>query len=225
MGKLIVIEGGDGAGKGTQAERALEALRARGAQVEMFDFPQYKGSLPGALIGRALNGELGDFRSLNPYFAALPYTLDRVTARKDLHHAMFYETDYALCNRYTPSNLYQAAKFEKEEEQDAFIAWLEALEYGELQLPKPSLVIYLHVPYDIGQKLVQQKAARAHVSGGQGALDQHERDTAFVKDVIKLYHRTAGSRADWKIVECVRDGTMRSIDDIHQEVMGLISSL
>lgn len=223
MSKLIVLEGGDGAGKGTQAKRAFDALHAKGMRVEMFDFPQYKGSLPGALIGRALNGELGDFRNLNPYFAALPYTLDRMTVKDILWDAAFH--GYALCNRYTPSNLYQAAKFKTPAEQDAFIDWLEKMEYGELELPRPALVIYLHVPYDIGQKLVQQKAAREHVSGGQGALDQHERDTAFVKDVIELYRRTASRRSDWRVVDCVREGTMRSVDDIHHEVMKLIDAV
>lgn len=220
-GPMIVVEGSDGSGKGTQAKRALEALQARGAQATMFDFPQYDTTLSGALVGRALKGEFGDFRNMSPYLSSLPYTLDRVTAKKALEEALAY--GYVICNRYTPSNAaHQTAKLSSKSERDAFITWLESLEYGELKLPKPDLVIYLRVPYELGQDLVKKKDVRAHLGQTQGLLDQHESDAVYMQSVIAMYEEIASTRTDWRIIECVRDGAMRSIDDIHEEVMELI---
>ncbi len=41
MGKLIVLEGLDGSGKGTQTDLLLEALRQGGKRVRKLDFPVY----------------------------------------------------------------------------------------------------------------------------------------------------------------------------------------
>ncbi len=71
---FIVLEGGDGSGKGTQAELLRKTLE-QSTVVTMFDFPRYDGSFFGALVGRALKGELGDFKGLSPYLASLPYMI------------------------------------------------------------------------------------------------------------------------------------------------------
>lgn len=222
MGKLFVIEGGDGAGKGTQAELTLAALKERG-EVTFFDFPQYESSTAGAIIGRALKGVFGDFRNLDPHLASMAYTVDRATAREKMRDAL--SRGHIICNRYTPSNaMYQGAKFDSPDEQDAFIKLLEKLEYEELGLPRPDLVIYLKVPYEVGQRLVKQKAVRAHLGSEQGIMDQHERDVAYMKAVIDLYGRTAEDRSDWRVIECVHDGEIRPIADINRQVLELIDA-
>jgi len=40
-GKLIVLDGTDGAGKTTQTAMLVKTLRAQGYEVELADFPQY----------------------------------------------------------------------------------------------------------------------------------------------------------------------------------------
>lgn len=221
MGKLIVIEGSDGAGKETQAKRAVSILEEN-HYVAYFDFPRYERSMAGALVGECLKGAYGDFRHLHPKLASLPYTLDRIGAQLDLRSKLMFGT--VVCNRYTPSNaVYQAAKLS--EGQLEFIDWLEQLEYGEYDLPRPAVVIYLHVPFDFARELVRQKAGRAYLGGEQGSVDQHERDEQYQRDVIALYLETARSRDDWHSIECVKGGVLRSIDDIHEEVMERIYSV
>ena len=217
-GKLIVIEGGDGAGKETQAKLALEALR----QVEStigpvfyFDFPNYD-SLAGGTIRRALDREYGDFRNLHPRLASAPFTIDRAVMRDPLRAAL--EKGHALLNRYTPSNaMYQAAKFDEELEQQKFIMYMEMLEYEDLKLPKPDLVLYLHVPFEISHEL-----ARA-----RGKLDQHEADEAYQRKVISLYQQTANERPDiWKIIQCTSsEGELLPREEIHHRVMRRITPL
>lgn len=210
-GKFIVIEGGDAAGKKTQANLALSKLQQREA-VTFFDFPRYEQSMAGAVVRKALDGVYGDFRNMDPHLASLPYTLDRTSAGPLMWDAL--KKGHVLCNRYTPSNsMYQGGKFADEQKQSQFIEWLEKLEYEELNLPRPSLLIYLHVPFDVSQKLMADRQK-----------DQHEQDVAYLERVVDLYLRVASRRADWEVVECVRDGALMTREEIHEKVMNIINT-
>ncbi len=208
-GKFIVIEGGDAAGKKTQANLALAKLQQEG-EVTFFDFPRYEQSMAGGIVRKALDGAYGDFRNLDPHLASLPYTLDRTSAAPLMWQAL--KKGNVLCNRYTPSNsMYQGAKFEDEQKQSQFIEWLEKLEYEELNLPRPSLLIYLHVPFDVSQRLMEGRQK-----------DQHEQDVEYLKRVVDLYLRVASRRADWEIVECIQNGELLPREEIHARVMEII---
>jgi dTMP kinase len=87
VGKLIVIEGGDGAGKGTQSELARAALAELG-EITYFDFPRYGKSIAGKIVGAALKGDYGDFLHMHPLISSLPYALDRVGAREEILAAL-----------------------------------------------------------------------------------------------------------------------------------------
>ncbi len=210
-GKFIVIEGGDAAGKKTQANLALAKLQQQG-EVNFFDFPRYEQSMSGAIVRKALDGAYGDFRNMDPHLASLPYTLDRVAAAPLMWEAL--KKGHILANRFTPSNsMYQGGKFLEEEQQNEFIRWLERLEYEEFNLPRPSLLIYLHVPFDISQKLMVGRQK-----------DQHEQDVEYLKRVVELYLRVASRRADWKVVECIKNGELMSREEIHALVMEIVNA-
>jgi dTMP kinase len=218
-GKFVVLEGGDGAGKGTQTELLINAL-SRSVVVQKFDFPQYEGSIFGKLCGEALKGLHGDFRHLSPHLASLPYTLDRVTAQDRLKVAL--KKGLAISNRYTPSNTaYQAAKLTGKE-KTAFVSFLETAEYSALGIVKPDLVIYLHVPVDVAHALVAQKDTRSYM-GKKGARDQHESDIQYQRDVVKTYLWLARTRPDWKVIDCTRKGKLLSREEIHEMVLDTVN--
>ncbi len=217
--KLIVIEGADGAGKGTQTGLAINALQNdMGVVVTTNSFPRYETSMAGKLVGEALKGEYGNFLGLHPKLASLPFTLDRAGAAPDIRTAL--QKGVVLLDRYTPSNaMYQGAKFKTPEEQDEFIAWLEKIEYQELGLPEPNLVIYLAVPIEFSRELVLKKDPRGYLGKNRRATDQHESNQDFQEAVAALYRRTAESRKNWALIECVEDGQLLPIDAIHHRVM------
>lgn len=222
MNKFIVIEGGDGAGKGTQAKLLVERL-GKETKVSFFDFPQYEKNLAGELVGRYLKGEFGDPLLLSPYVASLPYSLDRVVARDELIKAT--EEGVVICNRYTPSNIgHQASKL-PEDRRNEFISWLERLEYGELKIPKPTLVIYLYVPVEISSQLVEKKEARAYIGGesAKGTKDGHEKDLEYQQRSIDVYVKMSKERSDWKLIDCVKDGKLLSVEDVHSKIMAVIN--
>lgn len=219
-GILIDIEGGDGAGKATQAKLLSESLRAEGRSVELFSFPRYYESTSGKLIGELLSGTHGDFMSIPPYISALPYAMDRATARESIQAAL-ERGAVVICDRYTSSNLaHQSAKLPKDE-QAALVSFIENLEYGDLRIPRPSCVIYLSVPTDVSADLVSKKDARTY-TGGE-ARDQAERNMAHQDRTRAAYLRLATEK-DWYVVECAPNNVLRTPEDIHEEVSRIVRS-
>jgi dTMP kinase len=220
-GKLIVLEGSDGSGKATQARLLAKSLEEYGP-VHTFEFPRYKQSAFGELIGRCLAGEFGDFLKLSPYLSSLPYMLDRARAKYLLLESL--KEGHVICDRYTPSNIvFQSAKLPKNE-RAAFVSFDEEAEYHELGLPRPDLVIYLSVPTEIATKLVEKKDVREHLGKKKGVKDQHEKNLEFQEEVRKIYQEFSRTRKEWKIVECCEKGELLSREDIHHKVMMLVKS-
>ena len=70
MGRLIAVEGLDGAGKNTQSEKLFRYLSTRGVKVRKIDFPNYEGK-GSTLVKMYLDGELGSSPDdTNPYAAS-----------------------------------------------------------------------------------------------------------------------------------------------------------
>jgi dTMP kinase len=216
MGVLIDIEGADGSGKATQTKLLRERLEKEGHVVSTFSFPRYYESRPGKLIGELLSGKHGDFMTIPPYISALPYAMDRAAAKDDLRTAL--QKGIVICDRYTSSNLaHQSAKLPKDE-QPALVEFIEGLEYEDLGIPRPALVIYLAVPTDISSELIVKKDDRAYTGGEK--RDQAERNIAHQDRTRNAYLRLAADKG-WRIIDCVRDGALRPAEDIHVEIYEL----
>ena len=220
-GLLIDIEGGDGSGKATQTKLLAERLQKEGHTIAQFSFPRYYESRTGKLIGELLSGKHGDFMSIPPYISALPYAMDRATARDDIQQALD-DGKIVLCDRYTSSNLaHQSAKLPKDE-QGELVEFIEGLEYTDLKIPRPSAVIYLSVPTDVSADLVNKKDARGYITDGS-TRDQAERNMAHQDRTRNAYLRLAEEKK-WLVIECAPKGAMRTIEDIHTEVYDVVKN-
>jgi dTMP kinase len=221
-GKLIVIDGGDGSGKATQAELLIQYLQKKGIKTKYMDFPRYE-TFYGQVVGRFLRGEFGDINSVSPYLASLAYAADRATAREEMNEFL-NQGGIIISNRYATSNMaHQGAKFKDPTEKKAYMDWDYELEYEINKLPKEDLVIYLHVPWKIGAELTEKKAARSYLKGA--ALDIHEKDLNHRALVEKTYLDLANSSSHWKTIECVKEGTLLTIESIHQQIVELVEKI
>jgi len=217
-GILIDIEGADGSGKTEQAKRLFERLKKEGHGVSYFDFPQYEGTRIGKLIGELLAGKHGDFMSTPAYLSALPYMLDRASA-KDKIIAARERGDIIVSNRYTPSNLaHQSAKLPKDE-QPALVQFIEGVEYEDIELPRPDLVFYLSVPTDIASDLIGKKEKRDYLGGE--TRDLAERNIAHQDRTRAAYLRLAEEKG-WRVIECAPAGQIRNLDEIHEEIWKVV---
>lgn len=214
---MIAIEGIDGSGKRTQVELLTAALCERGLSVFATGFPQYD-SWFGKMVGQFLNGELGPLESVDPHFSALLYAGDRFEAKAKLEDAL-YNGQIVLADRYIASNLaHQAARVAPEQRQ-AFVEWIEHLEYDIYGLPKEDLVLYLRVPAVEAQKLVARKSARSYTSAQKDLLEASLR---HLEDAAQMYD-SLSKRANWNTIECFdgKRNQMRSQEKIAEEVFAI----
>ena len=218
MGKLIVIEGTDGSGKSTQFRLLSEKLAAEGKEFKKLVFPQYSEP-SSALIRMYLGGEFGTHPSdVNAYAASAFYAVDRYASYKKVWGDWYEQGGLVLSDRYTTSNAVHQASKEPEESRKDFLAWLYDLEYSKLGLPQPDLVIYLDVPTDFTEKLLRRREQDTNTTA-----DIHEQDNQYLATCRRM-GKAAAEDYGWNVIQCVRDGAMRSIEDIHQEICGLVQA-
>lgn len=212
MGKLIVIEGTDGSGKSTQFSLLTQRLEAEQRPFQKLVFPQYSEP-SSALIRMYLGGEFGSKPSdVNAYAASAFYSVDRYASYKKCWQSWYQDGGLVLCDRYTTSNaVHQTAKMPPQQQED-FLHWLYDFEYGKLGLPQPDLVIYLDMPTDFTQRLMRRREQDTHTQA-----DIHEQDGAYLA-ACRRSGRSAAAYYGWTVIPCVRDGEMRTIDDIHEEI-------
>lgn len=219
-GKLVVIDGTDGSGKGTQTQLLLDYLESEHIQHKYIDFPRYYTSFHGKMVGRYLTGEFGSMESASPYLSSLFYAMDRLTARDELVDWL-QEGNLVVANRYTTSSMaFQTARV-AEDNQEEFLHWLYEMEYKEHKLPKEDLVIFLYVPVEISQQLIEQKAKREYTKGKQ--KDIHEANVAYQKKVLQLYLDLAKKHKHWEVIECVDgQGKLYPVPVIHSKIIEVL---
>jgi len=219
-GKLIVIDGTDGSGKATQAKLLIKYLKKRDLRFKYIDFPRYYSSFHGGVVGRYLKGEFGGLSKVNPYLVSLTYALDRLTAKEELENWL-RGGNIVVANRYTSSNMAHQTARVKAKEREKFLRWLAEMEYKVHRLPKEDLVIFLHVPVEIGQKLVDKKGKRGYVGGSR--RDIQEKSLEHLKKAEKMYLYLTKKFNHWVKIECLdKQGKLYSLQRIHQKITDVL---
>ena len=211
-GKLIVFEGTDGSGKATQAKLLAQRLRDEGVPFQEIDFPRY-GKPSAVMVEEYLRGAYGKKPGdVSAYAATLFYAMDRYASYKE-DWGNFYEAGgLVLANRYTTSNaVHQASKLPPTE-REAYLSWLFDLEYKRLGLPEPTLVLYLDLPTELTEQMMRQRQEETGVSA-----DIHERDETYLRN-CRQNARQVARDCGWTVLNCARDGQIRTVEDIHGEV-------
>ena len=216
MGKIIVIEGTDGSGKSTQFRLLTQRLQQEGTQFKTLVFPQYSEP-SSALIRMYLGGEFGtDPSDVNAYAASAFYAVDRYASFKKDWGQWYQQGGLIVSDRYTTSNAVHQTSKEPAEKQGEFLKWLYEFEYDRLGLPRPDLTIYLDVPTAFTEQLMRHREQETNTKA-----DIHEQNTQYLA-TCRETGRAAAKFYGWNVIQCVKDGQMRSIEDIHQEIYSLV---
>ena len=212
MGKLIVFEGTDGSGKATQSQMLFERLRREGTECRKLDFPRY-GEPSAAAVELYLRGALGEKPGdVNGYAASTFFAVDRYCSYKQDWGGYYEAGGVLIADRYTTSNaVHQASKLPRGERK-AFLDWLFGFEYALLGLPEPTAVFYLDVPTELAEGMLRSREARTRT-----AADIHEKDGQYLRTCRETGEQLVADYG-WQYVDCSRDGKMRSVEDIHEEV-------
>jgi len=170
---IIVIEGGDQAGKKTQTELLAKALKARKLKTKIFSFPDY--STP---IGKKIESYLTGKHKFPPQVIHCLLAVNRWEKLDEIKKAIS-NNSVLIMNRYYQSNLIYGLVNGLTPE------WLEHLDAG---LPKADLVIVL----DVNQKesFHRKKSKR----------DKFEKNKNFSKKISLTYRKIAKEKK-WKLVD------------------------
>jgi dTMP kinase len=226
-GKLIVIDGSDGSGKATQTKLLFERLKRERIKVHALDFPRYQDNLMGTLIGECIAGEHGDFLHVDPYIGSVLYAADRFESR-ELITGWLAAGHTVVLDRYVSANqIHQGGKLPDARKRKVFLAWLDKLEYGVFGLPKPDMTIYLHMPLEHSLKLLTDKRAQAKKGAylKKGARDTVELDRAYLGNAQKSAASLMRTHKGWHKIECAHRDTIRTRDEIHEELFRLIKPM
>lgn len=218
MGKLIVFEGTDGSGKSTQFELLAKRLEAEQIGFQRLRFPQYEEP-SSALIRMYLGGAFGDDpEAVNAYAASTFYAVDRYASYQCVWKDYYQGGGLVVSDRYTTSNAVHQGSKVPEGERAEFFRWLYDLEYDRMGLPRPDLVVLLDMPVELSEQLMRKREQ----STGTHA-DIHERDEDYLKKCrdVALH---AAEYYGWRTVSCAKDGVIRSVEDIHEEVYAIVKS-
>ena len=219
MGKLIVIEGLDGSGKSTQLSLLEKRLKEAGKDCKEVSFPDYESN-SSALVKMYLNGEFGNNPDdVNPYAASVFYTVDRYASYKSVWGEYYNVGGTVVSGRYTTSNaVHQTSKL-PESEWKAFLNWLYDFEYNKIGIPKPDKVIFLDMPVEVSQGLLDKR-----YSEGGGKKDIHESDTAYLDKCRKAALFTA-EYSGWEKISCAESGKPRGIKEISDDILNSVLAL
>ena len=215
-GKLIVLEGIDGSGKSAQYRRLCARFDEMGMAYHHIVFPRYDQE-SSALIRMYLNGAFGAHPSdVNAYAASTFFAVDRYASYRTDWGEIYENGGLIVSDRYTTSNaVHQAGKL-PDGEREKYLDWLFDFEYGLLGLPEPSLVFYLDVPTELTEKMMREREQATNTKA-----DIHERNDKYLHQCREVA-RQAAAYFGWTVVSCVKDGKLRSIEDIHEELYSYV---
>lgn len=215
MGKLFVIDGTDGSGKQTQFAKLKERLDEEGIKYMEVSFPNYD-SPSSSLVKMYLSGEFGENASeVSPYVASTFYAADRYATYKLKFEKFYNEGGIILADRYTTANMvHQAGKIKNKEERKKFLSWLFDLEFNIYGIPKPDKVFFLNMPPKKSLELIKD---RENKFSHDMKKDIHERDEHHIIDSYNAACDVAKDY-DWCEIHCMDGETIRSIEDIHEEI-------
>ena len=195
---IIVIEGGDQAGKLTQSILLEKALKKRKIKTKLFHFPDYETP-----IGKEIRKYLDGKRKFPPQVIHCLLAANR-WEKLDTILAAEEKNSVLIMNRYYHSNLvYGLANGLKQK-------WLENLDEG---LPKADLVILL----DVTQKESFSRTPRNKIGGKKMKRDKFEKNKEFSTKISNLY-RTVGKKKHWKIIDASKPKL-----EVHDEIMKAFS--
>lgn len=216
---LIVIEGLDGSGKATNAALLKEYLERSGKTVKKITFPDYESD-SSALIKMYLAGQFGKKPTdVGAYAASTFYAVDRFASYKTDWEQNYKNGDWIIADRYTTSNaVHQASKLEGKERDD-YLLWLYEFEFVKMGLPRPDAVIYLDVPPEVSQKLIEGR-----YNGDNSKKDIHESDVEYLNHCrdAALY---AADKLGWHKIPLAKDGVMDSRENNLEKIIDVLKGI
>ena len=200
-GKMLVVEGLDGAGGETQTKLIKEFLESHGKNVLFVTYPDYSGP-----IGRIIHGFLHKEFNFPADVQFALYAADMVKDKQKILTAL-KDNRIVVANRYVTTTLaYQSVNG---------FPIAKGLQFAKnFDLPKPDMVIYLDIDPETSMKRkIEEK----------NNLDKFESDKNFLEKVRNQYLKLAKEKVfakDWKVLDGKKD-----IDLVAKKIQNIVADV
>lgn len=133
--------------------------------------------------------------AVDPKVASLYYAADRKYNLPIINEILENGTNIVL-DRYTYSNMaHQGGKMLDQLTRTKMFEWIDALEFGLLELPHSDARLFLHMPTDYAAILKEERSE---------LLDEHEKDPKHLYNAERAYIEIA-SKYNFNTIECVKE--------------------
>lgn len=220
-----MLDGTDGSGKATQVALLRKRLVKDGHKVKVLDFPEYYNNFFGAFIGHCLAEQYYNWVNIHPKIASIAYAADRWESSKKIQ-AWLKSGHIVLANRYVSANqIHQGGKISNTKKREAFLKWLNEMEYKVFKIPKPNVVFYLNVPMKIILKLIKERNKKSHRAYVGKRRDIVEGDIPYLTNSNKTALWLSKTQKGWVKIECAKNGALDTRENIHKEIYQKVSKI
>ncbi len=220
-GKLIVIDGGDGAGKQTQTDMIVRRLIEEGHPVGTLGFPRYEANTFGKLLRECLDGKRGDFLNMDAQIASTLYAADRFESKPTIEKWL-EEGRIIILDRYVSSNmLHQGSKIHDPKELETFLEWLDTIEHSIFKMPRPDLILYCDVHPEQRVKLLAYGDGKR-----KNAMDLADTNLQHQKETDEAAKQVIEKMNNWVSINCMgNDGQICPREDIHENIYNAVKEI
>lgn len=224
-GKLIVIDGTDGSGKATQVALLAKRLKKEGFKTAVVDFPEYYGNFFGKFIGHCLSEQYYNFVKVHPKIASVLYAADRFESKGKIEK-LLQKGFVVIANRYVSANqIHQGGKIANVKKREAFIKWLDEMEYKVFKIPRPDVVFYLSLPIPFVKRLINERNKSQNRAYLGKRKDIVEGDMTYLSNSIKSALWLAKTQKNYMQIDCIKGQSLRTREDIHEELYSKVKKL
>lgn len=225
-GKIVTIEGLDGAGKSTQIELLTNRLNSNGIKHKFIHFPMLNNGIYGELIAEFLRGEFGSLDHVHPKLVALLFAEDRNEHKNQLKQ--WLAEDYlVIMDRYVHSNIaFQCAKLENKNDKVELKKWILDFEFNHNELPQPHLSFFLDVPFNHIEQSLKKARTGSDRDYLNGKEDIHESSLELQKNVLKEYRDLLKEEPQFYEIKCFDNNSeWLTPEEIHNSIFDKIKDL
>ena len=108
---------------------------------------------------------------------------------------------------------HQGGKIKDKDKRYEMYDWLEKLEYEMMGLIRPDMTLFLHMPTSYAKILKKNRVS----------LDDHEKDDEHLL-LAELSYLELSNKYNFINIDCVLNNEIRSIEDIHDEILKKITN-
>lgn len=131
-----------------------------------------------------------------------------------------------MANRYVSANqIHQGGKISNAKKREDYLEWLDEMEYKVFKIPRPDIVLYLSLPIKNILELIDERNRKTKRSYLKNKKDVHESDKDFLINSRKSAMWLATKLKNFIKIDCAVKNTIRTREDIHEEVYSNIKKI